>query len=68
MTYREIAIDLIREMMRMDVETLEEFSEEWTQALEKQGCKEQIKLFCRTVIEAVIEQKQTRKDSNSYEQ
>lgn len=47
--------------MRMDVETLEEFSEEWTQALEKQGCKEQIKLLCRTIVETVIERKTDQK-------
>lgn len=68
MTYREITINLIEEMMRMDVETLEEFSEEWTQALEKQGCKEQIKLLCRTIVETVIERKkQIRKEVLQHE-
>ena len=62
MTYREIAINLIEEMMLMDVETLEEFRDEWNREMEKQGCKEPVKLLCRTIVETVIERKkQTRK-------
>lgn len=61
MTYREIAVDLIKEMIPFDVKTLEELNEEWQQELEREGCSEKLKAFCRGVTEAVIEHKKEQK-------
>lgn len=57
MTYREFAIDLIREIEPLDVGTLEEFNQEWQQELEQQGFSEKLKAFCRVVTEVVIDRK-----------
>lgn len=61
MTYREIAVDLIKEMIPFDVKTLEEFNQEWQQELEQQGFSEKLKTFCRVMTEAVIEHKKEQK-------
>lgn len=57
LAYRKYAIELMEAMEPLDVETLEEFNQEWQQELEQQGFSEKLRTFCRVVTEVVIDRK-----------
>ena len=57
MTYMEIAEDLVKEMIHLDIDTLTILNNEFQKDLERQQASEKLKKFCRLVTETVINYK-----------
>lgn len=60
MTYMEIAEDLVKEMLPLDVDTLIIVHDEFQKELERQQASDKLKKFCRLVTETVINYKREK--------
>lgn len=49
--------ELIQELERMDIDTLEEFRTEWIEEMEHMGVPERVKVFCIKAIDLVLQKK-----------
>lgn len=54
---KSMICELIQELERMDVDTLEEFRTEWIEEMEHMGVHERAKGFCIKAIDLVLQKK-----------
>ncbi|MBQ8814110.1 MAG: hypothetical protein IJZ85_06430 [Lachnospiraceae bacterium] len=57
---RELMKELIRELLLMDIETIERISGKWTEGMRKEGIPDNLIAFCNKLAEAVIQRKKER--------
>lgn len=55
---KEIIEEIVYELLRMDVDELEQFRESWTAELEKIHASEHARIICITLINVVLNHKE----------
>lgn len=56
----KIILECIRELYKLSLPELEEFNEGWQQELDRKGAKPEVKKLCALMVNAVIEQKNSK--------